>query len=230
MESQQKINVSLTKRQRELIIGLLLGDGHLEKRPGGDTYRLRVEHSEAQKEYLFWIYNEFKEWVPSVPKQKVRSDGRISYEMVTVSHAAFHFYHGQFYVDGKKVIPKLLYKWMTPLVLAIWYMDDGSLKSIRHKTFNIHTLGYTKSDLDRVCMMFKKIFGIVAVLHSQKSVAWRIYITSESSELFTSLVYPTIKLIPSMLYKLKNTNAQIVTEGSQGRLVANGNRDDSVMA
>ena len=230
MRSQQETNLSLTERQRELIIGLLLGDGHLEKRPGGNTYRLRVEHSEAQKEYLFWIYNEFKEWVPSVPKQKVRADGRVSYEMVTVSHTAFRFYYGQFYVDGKKVIPKLLAKWMTPLVLAILYMDDGSLKSARHKTFNIHTLGYTKSDLDRVCAMLKKSFGIVAVLHRQKDVAWRIYITSKSSPLFASIVYPTIKFIPSMLYKLKNTNAQIVTEGSQGWLGANGNRADSVMA
>jgi recombination protein RecA len=186
-------------------VGTLLGDGHLETQTRGNTYRLRVEHSEKQKEYLFWLYNEFKEWVPQEPKRKVRADGRVSYEMVTVNHGAFRFYAHQFYVDGKKKIPVLLAKMLTPLGLAIWYMDDGSIKSSRHNTFNIHTLGYAKHDLERVRKIFKDSFGIATALHSQKHTSWRLYIPSESSVLFTSLVYPTMKLIPSMLYKLKNT-------------------------
>ena len=195
----------LTKRQREILIGTLLGDGHLETRTRGNTYRLRVEHSEKQKEYLFWLYEQFKEWVPQEPKRKVRTDGRVSYEMVTISHSAFRFYAHQFYVDGKKVIPKLLSKLLTPIGIAFWYMDDGSLKSLRHKTFNIHTLAYSKNDLERVCEVFKNNFDISASLHRQKGIAWRVYIKSESSEKFTSLVYPIMKQIPSMLYKLKNT-------------------------
>lgn len=202
-----KESLSLTKRQRELLVGTLLGDGHLETQTRGNTYRLRVEHSEKQKEYLFWLYKEFQEWVPQEPKRKVRRDGRISYEMVTVSHSAFRFYAHQFYVDGKKVIPRLLSKLLTPVGVALWYMDDGSLKSSRHTTFNIHTLGYNHSDLRRVRDVFQDSFGVIASLHRQKSVAWRLYIKSESAEKFTSLVYPTMKQIPSMLYKLKNKNA-----------------------
>lgn len=198
-----KKSLSLSKRQRELLVGTLLGDGHLETQTRGNTYRLRVEHSEKQKEYLFWLYYEFKEWVLQEPKRKVRTDGRVSYEMVTVSHSAFRFYAHQFYVDGKKVIPKLFSKMLTPLGIAIWYMDDGSLKSSRHTTFNIHTLGYSHSDLERVCDVFQNSFGIIASLHRQKGVAWRVYIKSESSALFASLVYPTMQKIPSMLYKLK---------------------------
>jgi len=44
------------------------------------------------------------------------------------------------------VIEKLL----TPLSLAIWFMDDGSLKSTRHRTYVIHTLGYEKKEVGNV--------------------------------------------------------------------------------
>jgi hypothetical protein len=203
MNTKKRNSLTLTKRQRELLVGTLLGDGHLETQTRGNTYRLRVEHSEKQKEYLFWLYNEFKEWVPQEPKRKIRSDGRVSYEIVTVSHGAFRFYAHQFYVDGKKVIPTLLAKMLTPMGLAVWYMDDGSRKSLRHLTYNIHTLGYTYKDLKRTCEVFQKCFGISASLHRQKSTSWRIYIKSENVNTFNSLVYPIMKHIPSMLYKLK---------------------------
>lgn len=195
--------LSLSKRQREILVGTLLGDAHLETRTRGNTYRLKIEHSEKQKEYLFWLHKEFKGWTLQEPKRKVRADGRVSYEMVTISHSAFRFYAHQFYVDGKKVIPRMISKLLTPLGIALWYMDDGSLKSSRHKTHNIHTLGYSKSDIERVCNVLKDSFGIVATLHRQRNTTWRIYIKSESSEKFTSLVYETMKDIPSMLYKLK---------------------------
>lgn len=197
-------NLRLSKMQRELLVGLLLGDGHLETQTDGRTYRLRVEHSEKQKEYLFWLYEQFKEWVPQEPKKKTRTDGRISYEMVTVSHSAFRFYAHQYYVDKKKGIPRLVHRWLTPVALAIWFMDDGSIKSSKHKTFNIHALGYSKKDLLRVQDVLERRFEITTALHKQRNNSWRIYIPSESVEEFVTLVYPTMKHVPSMLYKLNN--------------------------
>jgi hypothetical protein len=46
-----KKNLKLTKKQRGIIVGLLLGDGHLETQNNGKTYRLKVEHSLEQKDY-----------------------------------------------------------------------------------------------------------------------------------------------------------------------------------
>ena len=38
-------------------------------------------------------------------------------------------------------------KIITPQSLAIWFMDDGSIKSKAHKALVIHTHGYSKDDL-----------------------------------------------------------------------------------
>jgi hypothetical protein len=44
-------SLKLTQKQCEIITGLILGDGHLETRTNGKTYRLKVEHSIKQKDY-----------------------------------------------------------------------------------------------------------------------------------------------------------------------------------
>lgn len=47
----------LTQRQREILIGTLLGDAHLEK--NGEYTRVRIDHYEKHKEYIFWLAQEF---------------------------------------------------------------------------------------------------------------------------------------------------------------------------
>nr|NIQ06013.1 hypothetical protein [Candidatus Korarchaeota archaeon] len=42
---EKKGRLALSKRQREILVGLLLGDGHLETQNNGRTFRLKVEHS-----------------------------------------------------------------------------------------------------------------------------------------------------------------------------------------
>lgn len=204
MTINQKQNLKLTLRQRQLIVGLLLGDGHLET-VNGRTYRLRVEHSEKQKEYLIWLKNHFKNWINDEElKVKVRADGRVSYELRTCYHSAFRFYAQQFYIGKKKHIPNLFSKLIDEVSLAVWFMDDGSKKSVKHKTFIIHTLGYNFADLKRVQRDLKRVFALEVRLHKQRNNTWRLYIMSESAEMFSRLVYKLMKDIPSMLYKLEN--------------------------
>lgn len=198
-----KEKLTLTQRQKDILVGLLLGDGHLETQNHGRTYRLKVEHGSDQREYLNWLSDEFSEWIHREPYEKVRKNGDVNYGFTTYSHGSLRFYGKQFYPEGKKVIPKLIYRFLTPLSLAIWYMDDGSIKSRRHKTYILHTLGYSKNDLIRVQKSFESKFGIKASLHRQKNRYWRLYISSESSEKFKQIINPHI--IESMRYKLNNT-------------------------
>ena len=154
MIKDHKSKLKLTNYQRELLIGLLLGDGHLET-VNGRTYRLRVEHGAQQKPYLDWLFDQFREWIPAgAPRKKERSDGRVSYEFTTCYHGAFRFCAQQFYKNKQKHIPNHFHKLINPVALAIWFMDDGSRKSARHKTYNIHTLGYSHKDLVRVQQFF----------------------------------------------------------------------------
>src|SRR3989338_5443821 len=107
-----KKNLKLTKKQRELIVGMLLGDSHLERRYKGYTFSLMVEHSIKQKEYVEWKYNAFKEWVltpPRVKRQVVNGKLYYKYCFRTLGSNSFRFYHAQFYQNGEKVVPKLVH-------------------------------------------------------------------------------------------------------------------------
>lgn len=194
-------SLKITQKQREIITGLILGDGHLETRTNSKTYRLKVEHSIKQKDYVLWLYNELKNLIPGEIYETKR-DTRHFIGFRTYSTSLFRFYGKQFYPCGKKVIPIVIDKILTPLALAIWFMDDGSKKSKKHKTYNIHTLGFSKEDLERILIVFQKKFDLQATLHNQKIHYWRIYITSISAKKFKSIIEPYVCIISSMKDKL----------------------------
>ena len=47
-----KKTLKLTEDQRSIIIGVLLGDAHLETRDKGQTFRLKFAQSDQHKPYL----------------------------------------------------------------------------------------------------------------------------------------------------------------------------------
>lgn len=204
IESYKK-RLRLTRIQRELIVGKVLGDGHLETSDRGRTYRLKVEHSLKQKEYVDWLYTHFKEWVRTSPRE-IKNGTK--YGFVTYSHPALRFYGQQFYGrEGRKRIPPLIRKLLTKTALAIWYLDDGSWKSNRHKTFIIHSLGYAREDQERMGQVLRERFDIETALHRQWRAwgrYWRMYIPSASAEKFRQAIYSVVSQIPSMSYKLGN--------------------------
>lgn len=196
-----KSTLTLNKKQRELLIGLLLGDGHLETQ-NGRTHRLKVEHSIKQKDYVDWLYQNFFDWVNQPPKARVKDsfDKKVvGYGFTTYSTGLLRFYAQQFYLDKKKIMPKMIHKLLSPLALAIWFMDDGSWKSNYHHTYIIHALGYDKKELELVKEAIEKKFGIRVGIHKQYD-KWRIYVYSDSSEKFRRIIKPHV--IPSMKYKL----------------------------
>ncbi len=202
-----KKNLKLTKKQRDILIGLLLGDGHLETQNKGRTYRLKIEHSISQKDYVFWLQEVFNEWIRAparVRNKHAPKKGNVaSIGFATYSHGAFRFYAHQFYdAEGKKKIPKMIKKFLTPRVVAIWFMDDGSWKSKNHRTYIIHTDGFEKKDLERLKSALRELFGIESSLHKQYK-NWRLYVKTDSADNFRKMVQPYI--IPSMKYKLGNT-------------------------
>lgn len=202
-----KKTLKLSKSQKEILVGLILGDGHLETLNEGKTYRLKVEHSMQQREYLDWLYVNFKEWINKAPEVRKRTSlGKIieTYGFTTYTSSILGFYAKQFYVNGKKIIPKTIDKIITPQSLAIWFMDDGSIKSKVHKALVIHTHGYSKDDLLLITKVLKSKFGLKIGLQKQYD-KWRLYVYSHSVDNFKKIISPYI--LPSMQYKLGNRNA-----------------------
>jgi len=201
---EYKNTLKLTDLQRSILVGTLLGDGHLETRDNGKTYRLKIEHQLLQNDYTQWLHNHFKEWTRSGIYKKIKANKKEYVGFTTYSHGAFRFYGQQFYVEGKKHIPKLINKLLDPISLAIWFMDDGSWKSEKHHTFIIHTLGFAKSGLEVVQQVMLDKFKIKTSLHKQKEKYWRLYIASESAKDFENIIKPYTDLIPSMKMKMGN--------------------------
>lgn len=190
----------LSDRQYKLVIGTLLGDGCLLKPDNwGKNYRLQIEHSKKQKEYVFWKFNELRDWVITKPKV-VRSHQ--SWRFKTKSHIVFTKIASDFYVNGKKIIPDYVWRMITkPLVLAVWYMDDGGVRMYRNDVYCIYlnTHSFTRKEVQRVADVFKKDLKIDSVLESNHG-KWRLRINHKNIGRFVKTVYPYI--LPSFKYKL----------------------------
>lgn len=202
--------MKITKEQQQIIIGLLLGDGYLESQNKGRTYRLGIIHSIKQKEYVEWLYQKLKNWCTSGVKIWERRDGKKFVGFRTVSSGSFRFYAHQFYDKNtnQKKVPKLIHKWLTPLAMAIWFMDDGSMKSKNHKTYLFHTDGFKREDVLKLQEALWRNYQIKTAIHKQRrkgKIYYRLYILSESAEKFKKLIEPFIH--SSMKYKLSNTYA-----------------------
>ena len=198
-------NLKLTKIQREILIGTLLGDGHLETKNQGRTYRLKIEHSYNQKDYIQWLYKLFQDWVRTPPVIRSRSvtfrTETKEYKRVgfaTLSSGSLRFYAQQFYQNGKKVVPKLIRHWLSPRALAVWYMDDGSIKSKQHKTVLLNTHSFSDADLKRLQHALENRYGIKTSIRVQKD-GKQLYFLAETVEIFLNLIEPHV--IPSMRYK-----------------------------
>ena len=197
-----KSKLSLSKRQKEILIGLLLGDGHLEQLYSPTLGRLKVEHSYKQKNYVDWLYTEFKNWVRTKPKiRSVKAWGKLrkNYRFSTYGHRILGKFQERFYESKKKIVPYDLEKDITPLGLAIWYMDDGSIKSRKHKGIFLNTQGFERDDIKNLQKILRNKFRISSTTRKDKN-GKQIYLGGKSGEKFIALIKPYI--ISSMEYKI----------------------------
>lgn len=123
---------------QEIIVGTMLGDGHIRRRVQA-TACLSLANQE-QPEYLQWKMAMLKDlqFVPIAGKKRPRFDSKYSSELSLL--------RDDFYCSatGFRQIPRYLR--LTPLSLAIWYMDDGSYKQT-HKSASISIKRLFRDDI-----------------------------------------------------------------------------------
>jgi len=196
------MTLSLTLAQREALVGLLLGDAHLEARAMGSTYRLKIEQSEAHRAYVEHLYGLFRPWVltPPQPKNVIsRGHSSTNWWFQTVSHGAFRFYAQQFYRNGRKCVPRLISRWLKPRGLAYWFMDDGSLKWRQSRAVLLNTQGYELSDVERLAEVLTREFALATFLRRQAE-GYQLVIAGRSLERLAELIGPY--LLQEMAYKM----------------------------
>ena len=188
---------SLTKLERSVIIGSLLGDGYMRIMPGRSDAFLEINHSIKAKDYVDYKFNKLKRICESAPKERATNDGRCAYRFFTKQHKDLTILYGLFYKNGRKIIPKNLN--LDPVSIAIWYMDDGS-KS-RDRDVYLNTQQFSLLDQKKLLNCLRK-FGINARLNRDKKY-YRIRILKESIKNFMIIVSP--HTVASIEYKLVMT-------------------------
>ena len=193
-----KSSLKLSDIQQEVLVGVLLGDAHLETQNSGRTYRVKFEYGAKQYAYANHLYEIFKKWVITSPQRKLDgSHNNIWFQ--TVSHAAFRFYAHQFYDEKRKCVPKLIHRFLTARSIAYWFMDDGSIKSRESKGVIFNTHCFARNDVQRLIRVMRTHFFLEGSERRQKD-GYQIYISGKSYERFREIVDPYI--VPSMRYKI----------------------------
>ena len=207
----KKKKLKLNREQREILVGVLLGDAHLETQNNGSTYRLKIEQSIKHKSYVEHLYEIFNEWVNTPPKIRMRTGENGSlHKMIgfqTYSHGAFRFYAHQFYTNKQKRIPPFIERWLTPKVLAYWYMDDGSCKWRLSKAVILNTQCYRREEVQKLRLILKKKFDLESKERKQKE-GYQICISGCSLEKFVKLVGNY--LLQEMWYKIPNSGRTLL--------------------
>ena len=119
----------LSPFQYEIIRGSLLGDGALSplrKKSGG--VRFRIGHGAKQKQYLLWKASLFKNIKHCIYKNQKKG---LNFDITPL--AELYDLRQKIYQGKYKYLTADFVANLTPLSLAVWYMDDGYL-DIRDKT------------------------------------------------------------------------------------------------
>lgn len=99
--------------QFQVILGSLLGDGHIIGGPF--DRRLQIAHRCDRAPYVWWKYDRLVALVPEAPAER---DGRLSF--TTIAHPLFD--------DLSTLSRKRLVELIAPLGLAVWMTDLGRLE------------------------------------------------------------------------------------------------------
>lgn len=208
---KHKLINCITKEQFGLIIGCLLGDGSIPKRleKTGNHY-IDITHSEKQLEYLIYKKQIFEQCgfnVSKIYQRKVKS-----YKEYTI-----HIYHKKFpeimntlrwwfYHIGKKYFTYNMLQKLTPLGIAIWYMDDGS-RTIHYKdnhtkikSRELYLSTYmSKEEHETIIKYFTNTYNIKWGIVKDRD-KFRLRIGATEAKNFINIIKPYI--CPLMLYKI----------------------------
>jgi hypothetical protein len=203
--------------EKEIIVGLLLGDMWLERK--GNTARMGLDHGKSQKEYANHVYILLKDWwltePQHYPKKKPTKIRLISHWSPLLIEYWEMFYR---YLDPDervgeyadrittKLIPSNIEDLLTDTTLLYWYMDDGSLKSKDRNGLTLNTQGFSKAMNDTLAAALTNKLGIECKVHqetkfSNKKTYYKIYITSKGHQRVYDLLKD--KILDCMQYKLK---------------------------
>src|SRR5215813_10635926 len=195
-------------QQVQVILGSLMGDGALSPNLRGRSgTRFRMGHGAKQAAYLDWkvsLLGNIECCRTTNAKGAVFADFTPLPELAELHDAVY-------FGDGKKHLSWEYLKVLTPLALAIWYMDDGCF-TVRSKGVQERTQGgsgriticveaMSPGTRDRLIQYLRDTHGLDVKLIQSGALRKAILVfTTAATAKFQKLVAPYVH--PSMDYKL----------------------------
>jgi recombination protein RecA len=206
----QAVDHYLSPFQWEVLRGTLMGNSAISATKSGHAGPFRYSNGAAQQPYAAWKASLFAN---VAAYHDVREpDGASFYDSQPLPELAA--LGRSVHVDGQKVFDDEYCKQLTPLSLALWYMDDGSF-TLRSKGLEQPTEGGTgRSEIsveamapatrERVVAYLADTWGIRAKLVASGATrkAALVFSNPETAKLH-ALIAPFVH--PSMAYKLLPT-------------------------
>jgi len=206
----------LTPVQQKALVGVILGDGHLQRSGETSNTSLWVDNAyPSQQDFINNIRELFDSITTMSPKIVTRVDKRSnktseSMRFFTRYLPCLNYYHNIFYKDKVKIIPNNIGELLTEIGLAYGLMGDGFYRKNRGGVF-LCTDSYTPKEVELLVETLINKFGLTASKQKRIDGVYRIYIHKKSIDTLIGLVKPYF--IPSMLYKL-GLNSTIAMEDS----------------
>ena len=127
----------LSDMQWQVVLGSLLGDGNLSpNRRDRNGVRFRLGHGAAQRDYLDWKVS----LLGNIPCSRSENPKGAVFADFTPLPELAELQRTVYMGDGKRTITEEYLKALTPLALAIWFMDDGTF-TVRSKGLQERTAG-----------------------------------------------------------------------------------------
>jgi hypothetical protein len=212
----RKIQKSLSKEQKRLLIALLLGDGTISS-----NYVFKLSHSVEQREYLEWKVgllnklgiknNGIKEYISTCGYNKGKG---VLYSQISL-HSTIKALRRSVYTP-KKTFTRNLLNWLDAQGLAIWFMDDGfiNINESEQRNGSIQrSIKISTCVNEETCKMiieyFKDVWDIEFRPFIEKSKLYSISVrTNNDSDKFIKIVKPYIEQVPSLLYKIRESSTK----------------------
>ena len=199
-----------TKESRNLLIGMLLGDGTIS-----NNHVFKMAHCEAQKDYLEWKIKQLNDCA-------LRNNGIKSYIKTTGYASGVPVFYTQLniipfikvlrrvvYKNGKKTFTRKLLNRLDARGVAIWFMDDGCINIRKNKGrpcgfyIRISTCE-PKEEVQLIIDYFKEQWDINFYMfhEGKKENSYSLCCGTKEGLKFIDIVKPYVSQVPSMIHKI----------------------------
>lgn len=208
------MKTKINKESRNLLIGLLLGDGTIS-----NNYVFKLSHCEQQRDYLEWKIkllgnngiraNGIKEYVSTCG---YNSGKKVLYTQLSIipfiKVLRRVFYRPKKILGNRKLLNRL-----SAQEIAIWYMDDGCI-NIRKSKNKIHgfyiriATCLPEKELQIIIDYFKEVWNISFYKISEGKGTYSLCCGTKEGIKFINIVKPYVQQVPSMIHKIQYNLSQ----------------------